>query len=86
MKVRIFLPADETLQQFPFGEFEFDVMPQEGNVLRLADLEGAEDPVERVGFIQEGEHFVGAVWLGPPRPLAGMVETVEADEEEEMPS
>jgi hypothetical protein len=82
MRVRVFLPADETLEQFPFGEFEFDVMPLEGQILRFTDLEDADYPIEQVGFIQDGESFVGAVWLGPPRPRSGSLEgSAELDEE-----
>lgn len=79
MRVRIFLPMDDALEPFAFGEFHFDTMPQVGQVLRLADFEDAEYPVERVGFIQEDEHFVGAVWLGPPRPRMGLLAIAEKD-------
>ena len=74
MKIRIFLPTDDALEPFPFGEFEFDVMPCAGDILRFTDLEDADYPVEQSGFIQADKAFTGAVWLGPPRQRSGMLD------------
>lgn len=81
MKVRVFLPTDEALEPFAYGEFDFDVMPMEGHILRFADFEDVDYPVEQVGYIQVEHAFVGAAWLGPPRPNATRLsEAVEPKE------
>lgn len=83
MEVRVFLPSEPPLEPFPYGDFAFDTMPQEGNILQFADLPGANYPVEQVGFIQEGKSFIGAVWLGEPRKVdlqsAGAIEGEEVE-------
>ncbi len=66
MKVFVFLPGDGLLEPFPYGQFDFDVMPQAGQFLQFTELEGADYPVERVGYIQDENAFIGAIWLGGP--------------------
>lgn len=81
VKVRVFLPTDEALEPFAYGEFEFDTMPLEGQILRFADFDGVDYPVEQVGYIQVERAFIGAVWLGPPRPYVNhSFETAEPKE------
>jgi len=87
MKVRVFLPTDEALEPFAFGEFAFEAMPSEGQILRFTELETADYPIVQVGFIQDGETFTASVWLGPPQPRSGSlvaIQEVEEDAETEV--
>lgn len=89
MKVRIFLPTDEALEPFSFGDFGFEAMPCEGQILRFKELEDADYPIVQVGFIQEAETFTAAVGLGPPRPRScslGAIQEVEEETQTEVRS
>jgi len=77
MIVRVFVPRSHDPNDgsvFSGGDHNFPVLPDVGHVLRFADERKGDDfTVSKVGFVQQGEAFIAAVWLEgpdaePPKP------------------
>ena len=83
MKVRVFVPAEGSNEQYEGSDFHFETMPLEGHFLRLFTPEPGDYPIERVGFIQEDRYFVAAVWVALPPVEAWISQQEEADEASE---
>lgn len=66
MKVRVFLYRGEPGHEYDGEDFEFEAMPQVGHFLRISGEGDYDDEIEKVGFIQDDDKFIAAVWLKPP--------------------
>jgi len=66
MKVRVFLYVGEPDRDYDGEDFEFETMPQVGQFLRISGEGDYDDEIEKIGFIQEDDKFIAAVWLKPP--------------------
>lgn len=65
MKVRVFVPrATDPADGSTFSgtDYNFPVLPSIGHVLRFTDDDG-DFTVASVGFVQDDEAFLAAVWL-----------------------
>jgi hypothetical protein len=71
MKVRVFIYTGEEGEEYSGQDFEFEVMPQAGQSLRFTEQEVEDQTVEKVGFIQDGQSFIAAVWM-KAKPEYGM--------------
>lgn len=73
MIVRVFKYVGEPGEEYLGSDFEFEVMPSVGQLLRLSD-EVKDFEIEKVGYIQDEGKFVAAVWLKKPRvSIADMI-------------
>lgn len=77
MIVRVFVPRSHDSGRgsvFSGSDHKFPVLPQVGHTLRFTDeRKGDGFAVSKVGFVQDGEAFIAAVWLEgpdtePPQP------------------
>lgn len=62
MKIRVFVPGDESEANYSGQDHHFPSLPKLGDTIRFAAPQPGDFIVTRVGFIQEGEAFIGAVW------------------------
>lgn len=62
MIVRVFIPGPKDGDDYNGSDYDFEVMPSVGQLLRLTAYIHADFEVERVGFIQDGETFVASIW------------------------
>jgi hypothetical protein len=63
MQVRVFKPTEDDHEVYVGEDFDFDVLPAIGHILRFTAENDYPFEVATVGFIQEGQRFVAAVWL-----------------------
>ncbi|MBC2665646.1 hypothetical protein H7F51_08925 [Novosphingobium flavum] len=66
MKVRVFVPGVAEAADGPcYGgtDHQFPALPSLGQTLRFTDERKGDFTVIDVGFVQEGDAFVAAVWL-----------------------
>jgi hypothetical protein len=66
MKVRVFVPRALDPADGPTvsgTDHNFPMMPNVGHIVHFTDERASEFMVARVGFTQDGEAFLAAVWL-----------------------
>ncbi|MBV1687747.1 hypothetical protein KRR38_08680 [Novosphingobium sp. G106] len=70
MIVRLFVPQSREPNEGPVfsaSDHNFPVLPQVGHALRFTDERKDKDfSVSRVGFVQDADAFIAAVWLEGP--------------------
>ena len=70
MIVRVFVPRPHEPAEganFSGSDHNFPVLPSIGQVLRFTDERGGDDfTVSKVGFVQNGDAFIAAVWTDGP--------------------
>jgi len=65
MMVRVFVPREHDPadgSDCDGTDHEFPTLPQIGQAIRFTDFRNGDFTVSKVGFIQDGEGFVPAVW------------------------
>lgn len=63
MKIRVFIPGPEDDGNYNGADYDFEVMPQVGQVVRFTRPLHTDFEVRRAGFIQDGDDFVASLWL-----------------------
>lgn len=62
MKVRVFIPSRDEGYTHDGSEYEFASLPRVGETIRFTDFRAADFTVTQVGYIQDGDSFITAVW------------------------
>jgi len=68
MKVRVFVPSIENAspeQAFHGADYTFPAIPAVGQTLRFTDERAADFTVASIGYVQDADAFIPAVWLSP---------------------
>ncbi|QBE91480.1 hypothetical protein BRX36_21490 [Sphingomonas sp. S-NIH.Pt1_0416] len=64
MRVRLFIPPIGNGEgDYQGQDYDFEVLPQPGQLVRTTYQAVVDYQAERIGFIQDGEEFVACVWL-----------------------
>lgn len=86
MMVRVFMPRETDPTDgatFSGTDYRFPGLPSIGQLLRLTDTRAGDFTVSKVGFVQDGDAFVAAIWLegAAPKPVPRSDPTDENDDQ-----